>query len=325
MSLDIAELQNENNRLSQEGGGDFLENFVKLPEGNGFVVMRLLPPAAPGMFGRDKNRFYVSTRVHRVNNKSFHCPKVLENGKWNGDCPICTYYSWLWKESEKKSKGEANAMQAKARAIKPVERYYYNVLVRQQHNEKSGEMEKNVGPKIYSTGKTVHKMIIRAIVGDEALDEKPLGDVTNPKTGRDFKLVKKMVKSGEDNFPNYSDSKFLDPSPLGTPDEVTKWLANLHDLEALRNIKPVEELKHELKVHLGLIQESNNQGGFDPREFQKPEAAAETEVTITEEVTPAKSTTKKAEKVAAPVVEDPVLDESESLADEDFLAELKSM
>lgn len=286
--LDLGELASENQRLKDQGGGDFLKNFVKLPEGNGHVVIRFLAPAPSGMFDRTKNPFFVGTRVHRVNNKSFHCPRVLTGASWKGQCPICDYYSHLWKESEKKTdKEEIAQLQAQARAIKPIERYYYNCIVRSQFNDETGQMEKNVGPLILSVGKTIHSMIIRAIVGDETLEEKPLGDITHALTGRDFKLIKTMRQSGSENYPNYSTSKFLDPSPLGNPDEVEKWYVNLHDLVSLRTVKPLEELKHELKVHLGLVRDTNS--AFDPTEYQNGSSvanvSAKTTVTVDKEVT----------------------------------------
>jgi hypothetical protein len=342
LGLDIAALQNENERLSKDStGGDFLANFVKMPEGNGALVLRLLPPAPAGMFDREKNAFYCSTRIHRVNNKSLHCPKELDGGRWKDNpdgiaCPICKYYNWLWQESDKKSPDEANQMQANARKIKPIERYYYNVIVRSVFNEGTQEMEKNVGPKILSIGKTLHKMIIRAIVGDKGLDEAPLGDVTDPKTGRDFKLIKTMRQSGRESFPNYSDSKFLDPGPLGDPDEVEKWFANFHDIGSLRNLKSEDELKHELKVHLGLIQDSTT--GFDPTEFQVPQEQTDSKVSVsvtedvpveteteTETTTPEVVATEESVEESSKTVKLPTDDSSESMADDDFLNTLRNL
>jgi hypothetical protein len=264
--LDLNELAGENERLTSGTTGNFLDNFVRLPEGAGHVNLRLLPPAGKGMFGRAKNPFYKMTRTHRVNDKSLHCRKEFVNGKWVGDCKICNYLRWLWEESEKKSPDEAARLQTQYRNMKALERYYYNAIVRQQYNNKSGEMEKNVGPKILAVGKTLHKMIIRSIVGDPETDEKPLGDVTDVNKGRDFKLIKTLRQSGASSFPNYDSSKFLDQSPLGSPEEVEKWLASLHDLESLRIVKSNEELDRELKIHLGVIVDVD-EGMIDPSEY----------------------------------------------------------
>lgn len=293
MSLDLNEILEENQRLSTDGQA-FLDNFVKMPEGNGVVAVRLLPPAAPGEFDRKKNPFYQATRIHRLNNRSLHCSKSLVGPKWVGECPICRYYNWLWNESDKKAPDEANSMQSQARAIKPIERYYYNVIVRQVINPNTQEVQRNVGPKILSVGKTLHKMIVRAIVGDKTLDEPALGDVTDILHGRDFKIIKAMRQSGKEAYPNYSDSKFLDPSPLGEQEDVKRWLSSLHDLVSLRTVLDAEELKKQLKIHLGLIPDQTTD--FDPTEFQKGGMDEEEEVVVTEEIpVKAKAVTREVE------------------------------
>jgi len=273
LNLSSNSLQEEYNQVqTKEGGGsEFLDNFVKMPDGNGHITFRFLPPAPKGMFEHE-DLFVQSTRLHMLKNRTYHCPKVKEGRKWVGDCPICNYYNWLWKESENKSTdNEAKVLQAQARSIKPIPRYYYNVMVRQVVTEDG--IEKNVGPKIYSCGKTVHAMILRAIYGNEELDEAPLGDITCPETGRDFKVIKTMKQSGNESFPSYNTSKFLDPSPLGTPEEVEKWMSELHDLSTLKQLKDVDEMSKGLKIHLGIIPEDSD-NGFDPSEFQKGSGSA---------------------------------------------------
>jgi len=321
MSLNLAELQGEAARLKEGnsgGGNDFLANFVKFPEGNGVVVVRLLGPAATGLFGREKSPFYQATRIHRVNGKSIHCLKSLSGSKWDGECPICRYYNWLWQESEKKGPEEAAQLQARARAIKPIERYYYNCIVRKEVDEQTGEVRENVGPKILSVGKTLHKMIVRAIVGDETLQEPALGDVTDVKVGRDFKIIKTMRQSGKDAFPNYDTSKFLDPSALGTPDQAKLWLGNVHDLVALRMIREADELKVELKKHLGLIPNDEGGSGFDPTEFQ---AHADDVPAVTVRTEPRVEAPKNDVVAAAAASEDG----SEAVMDDEFFNTLRNM
>ena len=136
-SLDMAELMGESERLSSEGGADFLSNFVRMPEGNGFVTVRLMPPAKG-------KKFYCATRTHKVHGKNIHCPRVLVGGtngnaRWMDEdpkkpCVICKYYNELWKESERKEGKEKADLEKQARDIKPIERYYYNCIVRSQVN-----------------------------------------------------------------------------------------------------------------------------------------------------------------------------------------------
>lgn len=312
MGLDLGSLQNDYKGLKASEGtsGSFLENFVKMPEGKGSVVMRLLPPAPKGMFGRNNNPFYLTTALHRVNGKSLHDIREYVNGKWVGSNPIVDYIRHLWKESEQDAPAEAERKRALYRQLKPIERYYYNVIVREERDE-SGNVKKNVGPKILSVGKTVHEIILRGILGDKEMNQPELGDVTDPKTGYDFKLVKTIRKSGDQQFPNYESSHFLEQSPAGDPDDWKRWMEGLHDLTALRVLKTPDELKHELAVHLGLKQETTS--GFDPSEFAtKPtsQPAAATAVVSAPKAT-----------VEAEVSED----SDEEIADKDFLEELRRL
>jgi hypothetical protein len=310
--LDMAELMGENERLSSEGQqGDFLANFVMMPEGNGFVTVRLMPPAKG-------KKFYCATRTHKIHGKNVHCPRMLVSNRWVDEdpkkpCVICKYYNELWKESEKKEGKEKAELENQARSIKPVERYYYNCIVRTQTNKKTQQVEKNVGPKILSIGKTLHQRIIRAIVGDAAKEEAPLGDVTHPTKGRDFKIIK-AVKPGKDAFPEYHESKFNDPSPLGSPDEVQKWMADLHDLASLRVIKSRDEMVMELKKHLGIVKDETT--GFDMSEFQKPAATAT--ASVEEQI--------RAARPSVPVqTESAPKPQTQVLGDADFLNELQSL
>lgn len=309
MGLDIGSLQNDykNLKTAEGSGGSFLENFVRMPEGKGSVVMRLLPPAPKGAFGRDDNPFYLVTALHRVNGKSLHDIREYVGGKWVGRNPICEYMRHLWKESEQVAPAEAEQKKALYRQIKPIERYYYNVIVREERAE-DGTVRKNVGPKILSVGKTVHETILRGILGDKEMSQPQLGDVTDFKNGYDFKLVKTIRKSGDQSFPNYEGSHFLEQSPAGDPDECKRWMENLHDLRALRILKSYEELEHELLVHLGLKQETS--GGFDASKFSSKPAVVESKAHVAAATAPAPASVAEA-------------DDSE--ADEDFLEELRKL
>jgi hypothetical protein len=311
MGLDLGSLQNDYKTLkSAEGaGGSFLENFVRMPEGKGSVVMRLLPPAPKGAFGHDENPFYLVTALHRVNGKSLHDIRDYVGGKWVGKNPIVEYMRHLWRESEQAAPADAEQKRSLYRQIKPIERYYYNVIVREERSE-DGTVKKNVGPKILSVGKTVHEIILRGILGDKEMNQPQLGDVTDFKNGYDFKLVKTIRKSGDQSFPNYEGSHFLEQSPAGDPDECKRWMENLHDLKSLRTLKTYEELEHELLVHLGLKQDAS---GFDPSKYASKPAT---------EQAPAKSAPVAA---AAVKVESTSDDSDEDMADKDFLEELRKL
>jgi hypothetical protein len=321
-ALDLSEIQSEYQRVSQEPGtqqgDDYLQKYVRLPERDGYVMLRILPKK------KGKNLF-CATRVHTLTNpttrksRTLHCPRELtqtqRGPRWMGDCIICKYYSDMWQKSEDSSLSTKakEELQTAARKLKPVERYYYNVIVRSE-KDKEGNLQKNVGPKIYSCGKTVHAKIMRAIIGDESAGEPALGDVTNPKSGRDFKVVKKVVKGGGGaEYPNYDNSKFEDLSPVGSPTEFEKWINEMHDLQSLREVKSIDELKHALKVHLGMIKEGEDTGSDDLDEFRtgsssKPSSSVNEDLVTSTPVTSSVST-----------------DDDEILADDDFMKELDSM
>lgn len=323
-SLDISEIQNEYERVSTEpgtfaGNDDYLKKFVRLPTSDGYTLMRFLPR-------KKGEKLYCATRVHTLNaataaqpdkKATYHCPKVLvqtEKGpRWQGECIICKYYSDLWAKSESLRGKAQDELQNQARAIKPVERYYYNAIVRAE-KDKDGNVLKNVGPKVYSCGKVVHSKIMRSIVGDDTAGEKPLGDVTHPLNGRDFRLVKKVVKgSGGKDYPNYDNSKFDDVSPLGSPEELTTWIENLWDLQALRTVKSPEELKHALRVSLGMVKEENHQNDDDLEEFRNAGLVPE-KPTYSEPLR---------EELASSTIKEESGDEI--LADDDFMKELADM
>lgn len=334
-SLDMAEMAAEYERVSAEygsktgGGNNFQNNLVQLPERDGFVLMRILPK-------KKGEKFVAATRIHTLSNPSkkdefgkprkfnFHCPKTLvhtdRGPQWRGECIICKYYSDLWQKSESLSGKAQEDLQNKARDIKPVERYYVNVVVRTE-KDKDGNVKKNVGPKIYSFGKTVYAKILRAIGGDAKAGAKPLGDVTHPVNGRDFRVVKKVVKgSGGKEYPNYDMSVFEEVSEAGTTEELEGWLANLHDLQSLRTLKTDEELKHALRVHLGMVKDTSGQDD-DLEEFRNAgKVAASEHISTASDTIREELITKTPAPTAAA---EPA--EAEIMADSEFMDELNNL
>ena len=274
-SYSLASLQDDNERLEADSQSALSELFVRMPEKNGVVIIRLLPPADPDLFGH-KNLFFQKTRLHYLDDRSWHCPKELKKigpnkFRWVGDCEICNHYNWLWEESKKPSCAPdmAKKLQEEARAIKPVERNYWNCIVRKEVDPKTNEVNENVGPKIISFGVKLQKFILRAIFGDKELEEEGLGDVFDTIAGRDLKIIKTMTKGGDGGtYPNYDQSKFLEVSPLGTPDQIEKWLAEMHDLSKLRNVQPKEELEKQMRIYLGgEVEDNDGTASYDPSKY----------------------------------------------------------
>jgi len=250
--INMNEIASEANAINKENGQTDI--FVKMPTQDGYVLVRFLPP-------QKGKSLFCSTRIHNLGTKRFHClrhRKTLPNGIFwvnttndpGTDCPICQEYSRLWKVSNNQRGEEQLRTQSAAREIKPIERFYWNVIVRQQINEKTGSIEKNVGPKILSCGKTLQTIVLESINGSELTGRKKLGNITHPITGRDFRLVKKITKGNSGaGYPKYDQSSFEDPIELGTEEQIRVWLENMHNLDDLRGLRPREELIVALKEH----------------------------------------------------------------------------
>lgn len=341
--MDLAEIQKEYNKFASSAPvskDEYLQKFVRLPMGEGYKIIRLLPRVSKG------DKFYSVTRLHTLINpsvrdssgkpvsKSYHCPNQPEeqpNGKvyWKGNCVVCRYYHDLWKQSLELSGKAQEDMQNKARALKPQERYYMNAIEREE--DKEGNVVANVGPRIYSCPKTVFEKIYRAMAGDKLTGEKPLGDVTHPTKGRDFRIVKKIVKvagpgGSQREYPNYDKSKFGEVSDAGTPEELEKWLENLHDLQAMRDVKSDEELRHALRVHLGLVRDDGgSKSNEDLDEFrnvsQTQNQASQTSQaseTVREDLAVSSSTNTTSEDTPSATAS---IDDL--LADDDFLRDME--
>lgn len=258
--LNIAEVEGEDKRLNTTAGsGSFLDQFVPISDikSGESLTVRILPPVKGG-------KLFQYNRIHTINNRKINCPRPLVNGKWdrNVPCPICDYYNSLWQQSDRAenegNKKEAERLRTEARSIKPIERYYYNALVRKMMV--NGEAKTNVGPRILSVGKVLHQMIIRHIVSEDPQER--LGDITHVKTGYDF-IIRKEMRS---DYPNYDRSTFArEPSPLGEADLISEISENLIDLSKFRTLKGLDDIKKELAIHRGLIPDTAQ--SFDVNQF----------------------------------------------------------
>lgn len=299
-TLDMNDIRKEASRLNKEAGGSANDDYVRMPEKDGFVLLRLLPKLK-------SKPFFHAVRIHRLgeypNSKTIFCTKKLvqtpRGEQWRTvspetDCPICKEYNAMWERSKKMPADRAKKLQDDARSIKPIERYYYNCIVRSQLNPKTNQIETNVGPKILSIGKTVHNLIWVSMSGNETTGKKGLGDVSHYQNGRDFKIVK--VVRGPNGYPNYDQSFFEDPSVLGSGDQIKSWLTKYHDLEAIPTYLTIDQIEEALKSFLG-----NDESQVKPQ---------------------AVSSKATASKSSAPKVEESSLDDVDSMIDDDIEAQL---
>lgn len=278
--INLDELNEEAERLTTDegSGGSFLDKFVIMPKGEGYVIVRLLPP------GRGK-KFYCATRTHRLSHsdneegvKNLHCPRELVTGKggkkfWvdsnpKDPCPICMYTRVLWAEVEAagKESPKGKTIHAEYSRIKAIERYYYNCLVFILN--KKQEVDKIDGPKILSIGKQLHERIVRAITGDMKTGEKSLGNICDPTVGRNLQIIKKLRPVT--NYPYYDGSKFQDISSItDDKEQLNLWLGSMHDLAALRVIRPSSELGIELKKYNGVLPKDEIDTSFNVSDYRK--------------------------------------------------------
>ena len=220
MAIDLDALRKKHEQLSNSGkkSDDFINNFVKLEDGDN--LLRILPPK------EDDQEFYAETKIHRVptgeedNVRNFHCRRVQDEA-----CPLCDIYFALWRTGRKED-------EALARVIKPRSRYYMNVIDRA-----SGEV------KILSVGVILFKKITGAILDPD------YGDITDLKTGHDFKIHKEM----EGGWPKYDQSAPRPKStPTGKPKEVAEALDTLHDIYALVKHEEYDTIKEAASGLMGL-------------------------------------------------------------------------
>lgn len=336
-SLNLEDMAGEDSIFSNNGGkNNFKDQFVPMPDvrpgQSGTITLRILPPVKGG-------KLFQYNRVHTINGRKCQCPRPIVNGKvdWKVPCPICDYVRKLWMEIDKLEKThgkncpEAKHLKDEARALKAAERYYYNAIVRSLLVD--GKESKNDGPRILSVGINVHKIIMRALTGDPNEPNSKLGNVTDLKNGWDL-IIKKDVSVGEDAFPKYDRSDFARvQSPAGTPEEIAKWAASLHDLTKFRNPKSAEALEKELAIYRGYIPDDTE--GFDLQAFENKWRSKSNGVTSTVTVSaspvpntttvvvPAGVPTSGGEPVAENTV--PTVSDSIGVDEQKFLEEIEAM
>lgn len=194
-------------------------DFLFLKE-NSTVRFRVLPPVG------DMKVWYANRKCHYPpgSNQGTQCGK---HGP-NQICIICDHYKNLWAKSQGMPWGckEQQLYQNTARSIKPVNRYYCNVLV---HDPATKQYDPQ--PKIFAMGTMVFEQMKQIILCGLDEGEKE-GIYYSLGEGFDFKVSK--ILTGPCRFPRFDVSLARGtPKPeVGSPDEV---LARARDLENICN------------------------------------------------------------------------------------------
>lgn len=343
-TLNLEEMQGEmaafaSNGEGGEGGGSksaAIDKFVIIPDPKpgqklAFPV-RILPPTKGG-------KLYQYTRLHIINGRKYQCPRPkLPNGKfdWKVACPVCDYVNTLYRKidqlvkegADKKNDPRCKALAAEAGDVKPIERYYYNVVCRKLTTDKGVIV--NAGPKILSVGKVLHQKILAHIFGDVGV--RKLGNVSDVKNGYDFVIVK--TKKG-DEFANYDASYFEQESTAaGTAEEIKAWVEAMHDLTENRKPTEYDVLEKQLAIHRRIIPDEKTDGfnvdDFDAKMKAKYGNGGSTSVTVaTGGSVPAAAKPQNEDEALASVVgggETPsTTDEDMSIGDEEFKAMMEGM
>ena len=328
-----SEVQRHQKTPGEGGNVDFLKKFLKMPDGVGWVDVRLVPPdrekplLAGGLVQPTR---LLKLGENGINVRSYHSRRVLHNGRWvkpadGDDCPVTQHYHHLWNELEAlEQQGyikEAEAKKQLARSLKPIDRFYYNVI---EIARSDADRVDSTEPKILSTGKTVHEVIVGAFVGNEKLGIPKYGDVTDFDTGRTLRIYKDM-KGG---FPDYGKTRFLEAGPIGDPEQRAKWIAARHDLSTLRRVLSAEELKEKLQIHLGIIKPTTkSSSGYNPEDFQI-KAATEVSVSVVKAEKPVVQPPKETPAVRldpTPTPAAPAKGNDECLVEEDFWDAVENM
>jgi hypothetical protein len=187
-ALDISEIAAESVRVNSKTSTQENNTYVRYPsgqgtgEGNSFITLRFLPR-------RKGEHLFCSVKYHFLkdsngNRKIFFSPKKLtktEKGdyRWVGENTVIDkYLRDLWAKSEKVTGKAQEDFRNQYREIKGIERYYYNVIVRQEKDPKTGEIIKNSGPKILSCGNlSFNKRIIAMMIIKSAFLRSPVLNV----------------------------------------------------------------------------------------------------------------------------------------------------
>lgn len=214
--------------------------------GVGAFTLRLCP-------AKKGKKFCLRTRIHRVGDQSFQCPKELVNNRWEGDCTICDYFAksllcFCLTQKPRFYSGTQDQFQKDLNGIKPIERYYFNVIARGQEER---------GPLKWSCGKAIYAAILEGIVGNPNDPQVPvLGDVTHPKKGHDLLVRQTIRHEGGMQLPDYAGTQYMPTSQLGTTRQINKWMKQLHDLDTLRVLRSKDEMLVALEQVFGYLGEA---------------------------------------------------------------------
>lgn len=230
--------------------GSYEDNRMWKPEvdkmGNATAVIRFLPATIKTIDGEE---VYDDVPWVRMFSHGFQGP----TGRWFIDncattigekCVVCENNNVLWSKGDDKSKEIARQRKRKTK-------YYANVLI--VSDPKNPENEGQV--KLFAFGAKIFDKIMDKM-NPTFEDEQPV-NVFDYWEGADFKLRQRKVEG----YPNYDQSVFLDPSPVGSDDYIIKVAEKqylLKDLVAPKEFKSYEEIKKKYNEVMNAVARDEN-------------------------------------------------------------------
>lgn len=223
------------------------ERFWKLEAdkaGNATATIRFLPATIKEVDGIEVCDDLPWVRLY---NHGFQGP----TGRWliencpttiGEPCPICSSNSADWNSGIEDNKEIARKQKRKLR-------YYANVLIVSdpKHPENDGQVKIfSFGPKIFD--KIMDKM------NPVFEDEEPV-NVFDYWEGADFKLRQRKVEG----YPNFDQSVFMNPSAIGSDDEIVSIAKKQHLLKDLVDKKQFKSYA-ELEKKFNEIRNGDNEG-----------------------------------------------------------------
>jgi len=212
--------------------------------GNAFSVIRFLPRTSLEVFP------FVQEIKHNFNNPANKryvnelCPTLFQK-----PCPICESNSVLWEAGNKGVVSGIDGKNGRKRIIK----YISNILV---VNDPAAP-ENNGKVKLYRYGSQIFKKWVALANPEEGSGDTPV-DVFCPWGGANLKL--KVVKVS--GFPNYNESLFSAPAPIGTDEVIESVLSQMVDLSTIispSHLKSYDELKEKLDHVLNVVAASSEE------------------------------------------------------------------
>lgn len=214
---------------------------------DGKYEIRLLP-RVPGLVTvadpNEKQNYIVRKQHYFGDGRGYQCSKVFDGTRWIGHCPACQYWEGLWaaisKADKKGQRKTADRLRTKAKSMKGMERYYYNVIVFDK------ETNQWKGPFVWSVGINIHTTLSNIQKGYPDSDGDYNGfDLFDPEKGHNLIISRKKIGSG----PFWSDDIRATITPKNMLREgnysskllYEQFVANQWDMEAVAagwHVKP---------------------------------------------------------------------------------------